>query len=187
LAAANTACPLRSGTHAANALPVHPRQLGLFNRLVRPTSFAPSKGGVRHAFRWANSDVIRIVSIADPASCELSGSPDELTTVARRIDDWVKSGAARLEIAAETEFDPASYDTALGRFVLRRNSGPILLAVDSGALVADGSTEAFAQFTPWFEFPPETSVGSHVHFDNAWGNDYIHDSTVPLVIFCDAV
>ena len=131
--------------------------------------------------------MIRIVSTGDGSESDLSGSPHELSEIARRIADWIASEAAQLEIAADTECDPAPYDLTLARFVLHRSSGPIRLAVDSGALVARGSAEAFAHFAPWFEFPPDTPTGNHVQFDNVCGDDYIHDSTIPLVISCAAV
>jgi hypothetical protein len=131
-------------------------------------------------------NVIRIVCSADCSECDLSGSPNELSKLARRIADWSSSATAPLEIAADPNCDPAPYDLTIPQFILRCSRGPVCLVVDSGALVASGSAEAFARFASWFEFSPDTPIGHHVHFDNVWGNDNIDQATIALIISCRA-
>jgi hypothetical protein len=128
--------------------------------------------------------MIRIASNTDGTEVDLSGSAFELGDVGKTIAEWTRSDSPRLVINADTDFDPTPFEVVLCEIVLCRTCGPIRLAVQDGALQASGSATAFAFFSPWFEFQPDARDGYHIHFDNVWGNDYIDQSTIPLVIRC---
>jgi len=84
----------------------------------------------------------------------------------RMISDFLEAQDEKeLVIEAESGTDPISEDRVMKGLVMRKTTGPTLLEVVDGYLVATGSTDSLEKFCSYFSFDSENHSDESFLFD----------------------
>jgi hypothetical protein len=124
------------------------------------------------------------ISYSPPNHLEISGNPDALQTLQRILLDLAATRAGKIvEISVDAAFDPAPYERALAKMVIRVGRGPtnITLQGDAGVYV-EGSPDNLERLASFFDFALDAGEGQHQHYEYFEGNEYIAPDAIPLVI-----
>jgi hypothetical protein len=117
----------------------------------------------------------------DLEEAEVTGTSETLHAVRVGIIRFISSNEQHIVFSA-VNCDPAPYQKSLSSLKVIRGSGPTCVSVESDNLVISGSDESLARFSTWFEFPSNTSGGTHAHYEYFPGDPYISPDSLTLVI-----
>src|SRR6266478_3073421 len=84
---------------------------------------------------------------------DISGSPEDLQFIRRRIVDLCKSDALQSIVKADGAIDPSPYDLAIPRLVRLKGQGPTRISLkDADELQIEGSPEKLKKLASYFDF-----------------------------------
>lgn len=103
--------------------------------------------------------------------------------IADAIQEMIESAQKSILFNANTEFDPAPYDSVIPTLKIQIGAGPTKVSVTDEELLVEGApihlTSLLASlrcFWPTAQFP------DHTHFEYFEGCDWISPDSIPLVI-----
>jgi hypothetical protein len=111
---------------------------------------------------------------------DISGSPDELGTIADEIERLNSDGTALID--ADTSANTLPYNRCLRNLDVRATQGPVRISVEEDRIIATGSLSSLSKFASFFRFAPSATPGTHHHHEWFDGNAYIAKDSRPLVI-----
>jgi len=113
----------------------------------------------------------------------ITGTVDELNTLASKFSDFLSSSTDEIIIPAQTDVSPAPHDHLLPALRLYKRPGPIMVEIVSqvGLSVA-GSPENLNIWCSEFRFPPSAEDGDHHHPESMGIPGYIQRGTLSTII-----
>jgi hypothetical protein len=122
------------------------------------------------------------IRYSPPNDLDVSGTVDELQTIRRRILDMTEAPASKIVLEANSAVDPTPYNSTLTRLSVQLSNGPAKVSVWDEEVCVEGSREALEAFASFFNFEPDATERSHLHYEYYDGNEWIDPGSVPLVI-----
>ena len=123
------------------------------------------------------------IRYTSPHDLDISGKPEDLQLVRRRVVDLCKSDALQAIVKADGAIDPSPYVLAIPRLVLVKGQGPTRISLkDAEELQIEGSPENLEELASFFDFQESASKGDHLHYEHFEGIDSIAEDSIPLVV-----
>jgi hypothetical protein len=129
--------------------------------------------------------MIRIRHSAKPyQELEIEGSNAEFSDLRLAILRFCDSAEAAIQLAAQSEFDPAPYQYRLKHLRLCRTEDPLLISVADGKLFISGKPEflrLFAANLP-YDARHNSTVPYHVHFDRIGREERVSEASLDIIL-----
>jgi hypothetical protein len=118
-----------------------------------------------------------------PYDLDISGTVDELQLVRREILDLIQSDASQIAFDADNAIDPAPYNSALIKLIIRKGQSPTKVSLTNEKdIQVEGSPDCLEAFASFFDFELSVRKGAHSHHEYYEGNEWIAPDSIPLVI-----
>jgi hypothetical protein len=129
--------------------------------------------------------MIRIRHSTEPyKELELEGTNLQLAELREAILGFCNSDEPTMDLAADSQFDPAPYQHRLSRLHLQKTSELIIISAAAGTLSISGKPELLRLFSENLPYNAHqtSSIPYHVHFDRIGREDHVSEASLGIVL-----